>query len=220
MEMAGKKGSKRGCLRVFLLAALLAAILVVLGEQNLSQTMLDMAYARAYSMAVETVNRAVQKVIGGETDYRDLIDVTVDDGGRVTMLQANTVRMNEIATGAALMAERELNSRENQLIPVPLGSALGVKFLAGFGPRINVQIIPIGAVNAGFETEFESAGINQTRHKIFLSLRTTVSLIIPTGSRKVEVISTVPIAENIIVGQVPDSFVDVSDQDDMLNLIP
>lgn len=218
--MPGKTKPKRGCLRVFCIVVLLGIILIILGEQNLSQTLLDMAYARAYSMAVETVNRAVRQVLTGELDYHDLIDVTMDGGGKVAMLRANTIRMNEIATGAALVAEEELNSIENQLIPVPLGSALGVKFLAGFGPRINVQIIPIGAVNAGFETEFESAGINQTRHKIFLSLRTTVSLIIPTGSRKVEVLSTVPIAENIIVGQVPESFVDVSDQDDMLNLIP
>ena len=83
-----------------------------------------------------------------------------------------------------------------------------------------MQILPIGAVQTNFDTEFVSAGINQTRHKIFLSLRTTVSLIIPTGSQLVEVNSTVPIAESIIVGEVPDSFVDVSDMEDMLNLVP
>lgn len=53
-----------------------------------------------------------------------------------------------------------------------------------------------------------------------MTLRSTVSLIVPTGSQLVEVKSTVPIAESIIVGEVPDSFVDVSDQEDMLNLIP
>ena len=31
---------------------------------------------------------------------------------------------------------------------------------------------------------------------------------------------TVPIAESIIVGEVPDSFVDVNNEEDMLNLIP
>lgn len=218
--MPAKKDKKSGCLRLGLLGALLAAAAAILGTSNMSQTMLDMAYARAYSIAVETVNHAVKEVVGGGIDYQELIDVAMDAEGRVAMLRANTIRMTEIATQTALRAEDELNSIENQLIPVPLGSAVGIKFLAGMGPRINVQIIPIGAVNAGFESEFESAGINQTRHKIYLSIRTSVSLIIPTGSQKVEVLSTVPIAENIIVGQVPDSFVDVSDQEDMLNLIP
>ena len=88
------------------------------------------------------------------------------------------------------------------------------------GSRIGVQIVPIGAVSTYFETEFETAGINQTRHKIFLTLETSVSLIVPADSRMVQVTSTVPIAASIIVGHVPDSFVDVSDEEDMLNLIP
>lgn len=218
--MPAKSRTHKGCLRAFVLVLLLLTILFILAEQNISQTMLDMAYASAYSLAVETINRAVKQVVEEDISYDELIDVILDGDGRVAMLRANTVRMNEIATQTALIAEKELNSIENQIIPVPLGAALGVRFLAGSGPKLNVQIIPIGAVNTGFETDFQSAGINQTRHRIFLSLRTTVSLIIPTGSQKVEVMSTVAIAENIIVGQVPDSFVDVSDQDDMLNLIP
>lgn len=218
--MPAKPRSKKGCLRILALIILLMVILLILAEQNISQTMLDMAYASAYSLAVETIDRAVKQVVGEDISYDELIEVILDGEGRVAMLRANTVRMNEIATRTALMAEKELNSIENQIIPVPLGAALGIRFLAGSGPKLNVQIIPIGAVNTGFETEFQSAGINQTRHRILLSLRTTVSLIIPTGSQKVEVLSTVAIAENIIVGQVPDSFVDVSDQDDMLNLIP
>lgn len=218
--MADGGRPKKGCLRWLLLTLLIALALLISGEKNMSQTLLDMAYARAYSIAVETVNRAVREVVGSGVSYEELIDVSMDENGKVSMLRANTIRMAELATKTALKAEDALNSIENQQIPVPMGAALGIKFLAGLGPRINVQIIPIGAVNAGFETEFESAGINQTRHKIFMSLRTSVSLILPNGSQKVEVLSTVPIAENIIVGQVPDSFVDVNNQSDMLNLIP
>ena len=136
------------------------------------------------------------------------------------MLRANTMRMNALAAQTAMVAEQELNSTENQSVEIPLGAALGIRFLSGFGPRISVQILPVGAVNTSYDTEFETAGINQTRHKIFLSLRATVSLIIPTGSQLVEVESTMLIAESIIVGDVPESFVDVSDQNDMLDFIP
>lgn len=218
--MTAKKAGKRGGWRILVLVALVLAALWISFEQNLSQTVLDMAYARAYSIAVETVNRAVQKVIEEGVGYDELITTQLDAQGRVTMLRANTMRMNEIATKTALIAEEELNSIENQTVSVPLGAAMGVRFLAGFGPRLSVQILPIGAVSTSFETQFESAGINQTRHKIFLSLRTTVSLIVPTGSQKVDVKSSIPIAESIIVGEVPESFVDVTDQEDMLNLVP
>lgn len=202
-----------------LFALLMLAGLIAL-EQNLSQTMLDMAFAEAYSMGVETLNRAVKLVTEKGVEYSDLMDAQLDAQGHVTMLRADTMRMNELAAHTALKAEEELNGIHNQFINIPLGAALGIKSMSGFGPRMAIQILPVGAVHASFDTEFESAGINQTRHRIFLTLRATVSLIIPTGSQLVEVESTMPIAESIIVGQVPDSFVDVNDQKDILDLIP
>ena len=218
--MAACERKKSGRLRWLILVILLLAAGVIAMEQNLSQTMLDMAFARAYSMAVETINRAVKQAMAQGVTYEELIDAQMDAQGRVSMLRVNTMRMNELASQTALLAERELGSAENQVVEIPLGAALGVSFLSGFGPRLEVQILPVGAVHTSFDTEFETAGINQTRHKIFLNLRATVSLIVPTGSQLVEVTSTVPIAESIIVGEVPESFVDVNTEEDMLNLIP
>ncbi|MEG0270374.1 MAG: sporulation protein YunB [Clostridia bacterium] len=217
--MHAKNRQKKG-FRILILLILLILAGVIALEQQLSQTMLDMAYARAYSLAVETMNRAVKDTIVNGARYDELVTIQTDLQGRVSVMRANTMRMNEIATKTALMAEEELAGIENQIINIPLGSAFGIRFLAGFGPTLAVRILPIGAVRTNFETEFESAGINQTRHKISLSMRTTVSLIVPRGAKKVEVVSNVPIAESIIVGQVPTSYVDVSDQEDMLNLIP
>ena len=218
--MAACARKKSGGMRWLILLILLLTAAVIAMEQNLSQTMLDMAFARAYSMAVETINRAVKQAMGQGVAYEELIDAQMDAQGRVSMLRANTMRMNELASQTALLAERELGSAENQVVEIPLGAALGVSFLSGFGPRLEVQILPVGAVHTSFDTEFETAVINQTRHKIFLNLRATVSLIVPTGSQLVEVTSTVPIAESIIVGEVPESFVDVNNEEDMLNLIP
>ena len=218
--MAACARKKSGGMRWLILLVLLLTAAVIAMEQNLSQTMLDMAFARAYSMAVETINRAVKQAMGQGVTYEELIDAQMDAQGRVSMLRANTMRMNELASQTALLAERELGSAENQVVEIPLGAALGVSFLSGFGPRLEVQILPVGAVHTSFDTEFETAGINQTRHKSFLNLRATVSLIVPTGSQLVEVTSTVPIAESIIVGEVPESFVDVNNEEDMLNLIP
>lgn len=205
-------------------AAALTALLLLAGlialENNLSQTMLDMAFAEAYSMAVETLNRAVKLVTENGVTYGELVSAITDEQGHVTMLRADTMRMNELAAKTALQAEEELNSIKNQFVNIPLGAALGIRSLSGFGPRMSMQILPIGAVHASFDTAFEAAGINQTRHRIFLKLRATVSLIIPTGSQLVEVESTMPIAESIIVGSVPDSFVDVNDQKDILDLVP
>lgn len=215
-----KPKPKKRIFRIVILVALVALIVSLLVERNLNQMMLDMAYARAYSLAVETINQSVRNAMQGGVTYEELITKHVDAEGRVTMLNANTIRMNELATEIALMAEAELRRTENNQIQIPMGAALGVQFLAGSGPRISLQIIPVGSVGTHFLTEFQSAGINQTRHKISLVLSTTVRLVVPTGSKRVDVVSTVPIAETIIVGAVPDSFVDVNNNQDLLNLLP
>ncbi|MBR4067769.1 MAG: sporulation protein YunB [Clostridia bacterium] len=215
-----RKRIKGSVIRKIVFTGLLICALFLVLERNLSRTLLDMAYARAHSIALETVNKAAQQVVGEGVEYEELMQVHMDAQGRVAMMRANTMRMNQLATETAIIAQEKLNSIENQVVGIPLGAALGLRFLGGFGPRIDVQIVPVGAVSTHYETEFEAAGINQTRHKIFLTLQTSVSLIIPADSRMVSVVSTVPIAESIIIGQVPDSFVDVTDTEDMLNLIP
>ena len=114
-------------------------------------------------------------------------------------------------------ARSQLESAEAQSVSIPLGAALGVPFLSAMGPLIPVRIVPVSAVSAAFSTEFESAGINQTRHKIYLSLQTSVRLVIPSGARQVLLQSQVLIAESIIVGEVPQSYVSVPETGDALN---
>ena len=215
---AGTKKSKSWKLirRLALLVIVLCALGMLL-EKNLESVILDMAYARAEAMAVEYMHEAIRDVMGDEVTYQDMMTVRTDAAGRVTMLQANAVRMNELAAFTALQAQARLESAEAQSVSIPLGAALGIPFLSGLGPRVKVRIVPVSAVSAAFSTEFESAGINQTRHKIYLSLHTVVRLVIPSGARQVSLGSQVLIAESIIVGEVPQSYVQVPEMGDALN---
>ncbi len=210
-------GRLRRAARRIILSLLGLALIFLLLERNLETVILDMASARAEAMAVEYIHEAVRDVMEDTVTYEDMMNVQTDAQGRVTMLQANAVRMNELATVTALEAQSKLESAESQSIAIPLGAALGVPFLSAMGPRVRVRIVPVSAVSAAFSTEFESAGINQTRHKIYLSLRTTVRLVIPSGARQVSLSSQVLIAESIIVGDVPQSYVQVPEMSDALN---
>ena len=103
---------------------------------------------------------------------------------------------------------------------IPLGAALGVSLFSGAGPLINVSVVPVGSVTTAFATSFESAGINQTRHEISLQASVLMRIIVPTGADSVTVDTLVPIAESIIVGQVPSTYVNVPSDEDALNLVP
>ena len=212
-----RDGRLRRAVRRIMLSLLVLGLIFLLLERNLEAVILDMASARAEAMAVEYIHEAVRDVMEDTVTYEDMMNVQTDGQGRVTMLQANAVRMNELATVTALEAQSKLESAESQSIAIPLGAALGVPFLSAMGPRVQVRIVPVSAVSAAFSTAFESAGINQTRHKLYLSLRTTVRLVIPSGARQVSLSSQVLIAESIIVGDVPQSYVQVPEMSDALN---
>ena len=96
----------RRLLRIAAVLFILLAALYLFLERNLTQVILDTAYTRAHAIAVETMNEAVQKTLTPAVGYEELIRVHTDNLGKVTMLQANTVRMNELAVSIALAAAR------------------------------------------------------------------------------------------------------------------
>jgi sporulation protein YunB len=218
--MCASCGKKHRFLVFFLLAAVALALCWAMLHGNLTHVVLSLADARARSLAVQVLNAAVEETLSSGISYDRLMAVTAGPDGSVRLIQANTAEMNRLASQVTLLAQQKLEALENQTISVPLGSALGLAIFAGSGPQIPVQILPVGAVTPRFDTEFQTAGINQTRHKLLLTLTATVRLVIPTGASVMEASTQMAVAESIIVGQVPDSFVDLNGDSEMLDLIP
>lgn len=113
--MKGKspRGRLRRALRMALLVLLAAACVYLLLEKSLTQVILDTAYARAYALAVEKMNQAVRQSLQSGAAYEELICVRTDSEGRVTMLQANTARMNALAVSVAIEAQRALEEQDS-----------------------------------------------------------------------------------------------------------
>lgn len=205
---------------------LLVCVTVIVGsilfvEGNLTRVVLSLAQAQARAMAVRILNEAAAELLAsGEVTYDALMHVTADESGRVRLIQANTPEMNRLAAKVSLMSQEKLQANRDQVVRVPLGSALGMTLFAGAGPKIEVQVLPVGSVQVEFHTDFQTAGINQTRHRVTLLLTAQVQLVIPTGAKTVEASTQVAMAESIIVGEVPDTFTDVGNDMDMLDLVP
>ncbi len=208
------------------LLLLLAAVLLLFGgalgvERNLTRVVLSLAQAQARSMAVRVLNEAAAEMLStGQITYDSLMCVTADEAGQVRLIQANTPEMNRLATQVSLLAQEKLQSAGDQKVRVPLGSVMGLTILAGAGPKVEVRVLPVGSVHGAFHTDFQTAGINQTRHLVSLDLTAQVQLVVPTGAQRVEVTTQVAMAESIIVGEVPDTFTDVGSDMDMLDLVP
>ena len=211
--------------RMAVIAVLACLVVLAAGvlriERNLTHVVLSLAQAQARAMAVKVLNQSAEELLAsGEVTYDSLMKVVTDGQEQVRLIQANTPEMNRLASRVSLMAQSKLLERGDQHVRVPLGSALGMTLFAGAGPKIGVRVLPVGSVHAEFHTDFQTAGINQTRHRVSLVLTAQVQLVLPTGSKRVEVSTQVAMAESIIVGEVPDTFTDVGNDMDMLDLVP
>lgn len=208
------------------LLCLLVCIALIVGgvlmvERNLTRVVLSLAQAQARAMAVRILNESAAELLStGAVTYDALMNVVSDTSGQVRLIQANTPEMNRLAAQVSLLAQSKLQDARDQVVRIPLGSALGLTLFAGAGPRIEVRVLPVGSVHAEFLTTFQSAGINQTRHQVSLVLTAQVQLVIPTGAKTVSVNTQVAMAESIIVGEVPETFTDVGNDLDMLDLAP
>jgi sporulation protein YunB len=199
---------RRNCPVRCLLLAAVVVLTVLAFERTLFPTILDIAKARAVQTAVNTVNGAVREYLGRSgIDYQDLVRLHLDNNGRIVMMQANTLKITELAAEFALASESAMVGLERQSFTIPAGQVLGSQLLATYGPGIPVRIIPVGAVRVNMVDRFEAAGINQTRHRIYLDLDTYVRIAVPWQQTEVQIATRVPLVENIIVGEVPDTFV-------------
>ncbi|MBQ8556759.1 MAG: sporulation protein YunB [Clostridia bacterium] len=212
---------KRTAFLCLMACAVLIAGGVLCLERNLTRVVLSLAQAQARAMAIQVLNEAAAELLAtGNVTYDSLMVVSKDESGQVRLIQANAPEMNRLASQVSLMAQAKLADMQGQAVSVPLGSALGLTLFAGSGPGIRVGILPVGSVHAEFHTDFQTAGINQTRHRISLTLTAQVQLVIPTGAQQAEAVTQVAMAESIIVGEVPDTFTDVGENIEMLDLVP
>lgn len=178
-------------------------------ESNLKPTILAVAKAYAEQIAVRAIQDAINEKVAKSVEYKDLIFIRTDNRGRVVLMQANTIKINSLAADTTLEIQKSLAKLEGKVIPIPVGQVLKSQLLAAYGPKIHVTLVPMGTVKVKVIDDFQQAGINQTRHRLFLNVTGKVKIIIPLVSDNVEVATQVPIAETIIVGEVPQTFLNV-----------
>lgn len=210
---------RRGLLLGLLLFVLFVAAVFVYVNANLLPVLIGLSNARVQSVAAKAMNDAILEQFSADGAYDAIVKIHASDTG-VYLLQADSGRLNALAAQCANAAQMKILDLGEQGLSAPLGTVSGIPLLAGKGPRIEMSFTPVGAVKASFQSEFRSAGINQSLHRINVKLTATVRVILPGESHTLTVEAEAPIAENIIVGDVPNAYTNVANEEDLLNLVP
>ncbi len=214
-----RKSKKRKLLIVFGVLALLVLGGYVFINANLRPALLGLAEARVRSIAANAMNEAILDTFQDDDIYNSLVDIH-ETGSSVYLLQANSGKINALASICAQAAQDHISSLGEQGVSIAIGTITGIPLLAGRGPRLTVSFTPVGSVHTSFESEFRSAGINQTLHRINLHMDASVRIILPGISHTVNVTGEATIAESIIVGGVPNAYTNVEDENRLFDLLP
>lgn len=188
---------------------LLAACLLFL-RLTVGPLVQELAKAIVSNKASNIINEAVEAQLrSDDIDYDSIIYLEKDYNGAVTALKTNINEINRLKTEILSVIDTMLLELDVNEVGLPLGSLILPEFFSGTGPTLPVKVLSVSTSDADFHNEFAEAGINQTSHRIYMEVRITMTILTPVGTEAVTASSTVVVAETVIVGTVPGSYVDV-----------
>ena len=182
-------------------------------ERQLGPVIMGMATMQAQRTALTAVEEAIQQTLAAHpeyTDYQQLIFLEKNNDGHVALMIPNIMRINDLVATTMLDIQERWNDIGRQGIAIPAGSLTGSKILAGLGPDIRLSFISTGAPELTIHGEFESAGINQTRHRIWLDISGEVLIAAPFSRETIHISSSMLLAESVIVGPIPETYLNFS----------
>ncbi|MCI2160473.1 MAG: sporulation protein YunB [Oscillospiraceae bacterium] len=187
-----------------LLAIVAVVGIIIVLEFQLKPLMRDLAALEAKRYAAQMVSVAVQKELESSgVSYSDFAVIQRDTNGKVLSISSNVVKMNELKSHLVETVQYTLSDQGNEDLTVPLGTLLGGELFHGRGPGIPLRVTLSGNVTAEFHNIFEDAGVNQTRQQIDLELSAQLYAYLPGVDSTTDFSTDVPVAETVIVGEVP-----------------
>lgn len=160
---------------------------------------------KAKSIATSICNEESTKIIN-QYKYEDLVTIYKDKDDNITMIKSNITPINLIISDVAEKIQKRLDAVDGEEIGIKLGNFTGTRILSGRGPSIPMKLETIGNVETDLRSEFKEAGINQTIHRIYLQVDCEVNILTPYNVVNESISNQVLIAENVIVGKIPESY--------------
>lgn len=220
-----KKRKKRLRLKtrlIILFFALLfiAVLLFLYFQRNVTRVLISISEATMRASTTIAVNDAVYYTLSDEMRYEDLVTVDRNEQGDIVAVSANVLKINKIARDTASISQANLKNLSLNGIPIPLGALTGIEAFAGVGPRIHFRIIPVSSVSCDFSSSFESVGINQTKHTIYLNVIADISIVMPSRTEEFSVLTEIMVGEFVVVGDIPDTYLSTDIFGNKANLTP
>lgn len=204
---------RRLCALLLTVVLCLALLMVFLLRYRMGPIIRELATTRVSNESSFAINRAiVRQIEENEINYDRIILLEKNAQGGISAIKTNMAEVNRLKTEVLSMVDEEVLELSVNEIGIPLGSVILPEFFSGRGPVLPVSVLSVSTSDATFESLFSQAGINQTRHQILLTVSATMAVLTPVGTQTVTADSQMIVAETVIVGAVPNTYMQVARQ--------
>lgn len=181
--------------------------LLIVFRLKYSDSIIQLAQTQVTNVTSDLINDAIDLQIEvGNIQYDRIVYFEKDLDGRITALKTNMSEINRLKTDILSIINDEILAMDTSKLGIPIGSLFFPEIASGRGSDIPVEIIAIRNSDASFESTFSEAGINQTIHQLSMNVIVDVSILVFGKAESFTVSSQVVVAETIIVGNVPDTY--------------
>lgn len=197
----------RKVLHLLTLFSVLAVIGFLFFRSRYNDAVTELAHTQVKNSTSDLINDAIDRQIqNGNIEYDRIVYFEKDLDGRITALKTNMSEVNRLKTEILNLINDEILAMDTSHMGIPLGSIFLPEILSGMGPSIPLQVLSIRNSDASFRSYFTQAGINQTLQQLTMEVSVDVTVLVLGETASFTVSSQVVVAETIIVGQVPDTF--------------
>ncbi len=197
-----RRSLRRGIAALLLCVAVFWAL-----DRQLRPVITAMALSQVNNAAMEIIGSTIMETMAGDTvDYDRIIELETNNDGNVTAVQTNIQEINRLRSQITSSVLARVDDLTNKEIGVPLGSLTGINLLSARGPMLWIRILSVSSVHSSVQDSFISAGINQTRYRVILSVDTELAVLLPGYTANTTVHNEVNVAETVLVGSVPNSY--------------
>lgn len=211
---------KRKIIVFFAFLFLIFALFVVYINFVATPLIVDTSKSQIKVYATKSMNYAITEAMNHNITYDDLVTVKTNSKGNIDLIQANTVKINNVSMMIERITLAHLLEISRNPITIPLGAFTGIPLFSGMGPPVSINIFPYGEIGCKFLSQFVSAGINQTQHKIYVSVDTIINVVLPFNTLSIKMSNEVLVCESVIIGEIPETYLKSGNLTEMLNLIP
>lgn len=206
-----RKKRRKSVIAVSITIFIFFNLMVMVFDKKVMPSVLAISQTLMRAEAIKTINEVSIGVFDEIVGREEIVIIEKDDKDRINLIKSNTKLINKVSGEIAIRCNERLDELGSKGIEVPLGWMTDKSVYYNLGPNITIQMEPLGNIETSYDSVFESAGINQTRHKIYLNVKAKMKIIIPMYSTEMDVDTQIPLSESIIVGEIPDTSIELSD---------